>query len=277
MQPTKEDVAQAEDMEELGRLISEEEGSIDKIRREGRKKWWKLNRKHGIPRFEGLPGYEVDTGNGTINIRGVLHGGYLGIPKFPEDGQGVLEAEIEEAAERGPVLVEQKISERVPVDVPKEQNVREMEDGEWASRQTGRGFNDPLTQLIRSIGTGAVIKISQYLSEYSDSMTLDCYGSLGEGSESVRNWGDCLNAVESYRLPLHLQCDYLSRRSYGMEGLVPLRSVYMARRAERELEEGSSDEVTVIAGIAHAPDIKDFYKNENSRNIDPAPYSFPDF
>lgn len=275
---TREEYQQAEDIEGLANTLLERDGDVDEelsvedVYEQARENWWELTRTDDNGVSAELPGYDIETDKGTIHVRGVVHGVSKRFVPAPDDAVDMLNTEITEQCEYGPVLLESGFKDMLLDDVNNNQEaVEEVGGVDWASQQNPFGL---LKYAVKETAKLPIqiptMKIAPFISEHTNNRKWDYLTALNGSLSSVENWDDALNAMDAYHLPLHLTDEYHAETKPVKNLIMDGRSVYQATKAAEHLED--SDDVSLYVGMGHAPQIRDYFELEQSKDLSPATY-----
>lgn len=276
----RKEYQQAPDLDSLAELLIErgdveEDASLEEVYETARRDWWDMTRnkdKELSNNSEEIPGYEVETEDGVVHIKGMLHNAR----DSPENEEVIrtLNNEIAQKSKIGPILLEQKFKDHFLEDRNKEKDsINEMDDTDWAYRYNPHiSLTYHIKETLKLPVKGYMMKVAPLINRFSKSIKWDIEDSKNEASTSLKNWGDFLNAMDASRLPLHHEDEYRSKKSHIDNLMEEGRSVYQADMTKYWLEEYSDSKVSVYVGMRHAPQIRDWFELEHSGKLDPASY-----
>ncbi|MDY6777681.1 MAG: hypothetical protein SVU32_03385, partial [Candidatus Nanohaloarchaea archaeon] len=229
---------------------------------EAKQAWWNTTRNEVDTGTDEIPGYEIETDDGTVEVKGVVHGFSKRFMSAPDDAVSRLNEEIAEQSEEGPVLLEEGFERMLMDDANTlRYRVEEMDDLEWAVQQ------DPVAalkylgkQLAKLPVSYGMMKVAPHLSDRTESWKWGVSEAIHDGLEGLEHWDDTLDAIESYELPTHLEDEYKSEAKPAKNLMMEGRSIYQSEQAEAVLKD--HDKVTLYVGMGHLPQIRDYFEHD---------------
>ena len=264
-----EDYERKESLKSLGRLYLERGGKLSKNPlKDGMEKTYDaLKNDHyklykdrlRLDYISGIPGYRQETVDGVINIKGVSHG-KAGL-KCPKDGIEKLNEEISEV--KGAVLLEKNFLGNI-VEEGLGDKIYELDTLTWAKKrykEQGKELKKP-SKIVEKM-----LKLSKFIPKTSNDK-IELIKTLNNSFESLKHWKDALMKIDAFYLPLHLEHEYNSERSPKTNLFIDGRSYRMGAVAEEYLKQYDESVVNLYVGMAHAPQIRDYFEIDHSKKLE---------
>lgn len=228
-----------------------------RVRDVAREEWGRNVQQNFEPDFERLPGYDIQLGDTTYHVRGFCHGFQDAGPiEASEEVIEYVRNTVNNYMDKGEVFMEQGLGSLVRAD-KSNQNYRELHDIDRANQEypgvmeeADQEMKEEAEEFIEAINDDPELKAE--LQEVFEGLEETGMMKALKDPEFLR---EAFIESRAEDLPLHLHSEY--EEGFDLHKYVShsRRTIY---QAEEAIENSSTDEVYIVAGLGHVSHMKDY-------------------